>query len=164
MARRALLDFSPLADVADAAILLGAAGLVTGWGGKYFGVVPVLDKGVNGMAWGTPGGKWFGEPAPWDAFKSQNPTLGLGYSLRSYGMIITGGTFFGWGLSQYPDSQTWPNAPPQEEVSIYSSTLTQDPAGWTVIPTPGPMGQQGGWVWIGLFVGGVLVRVARAVV
>jgi hypothetical protein len=150
-------NFAPFKSAADAAVLIGAAGLVTGFGGKYLFVVPIFDKWDNPMGnsgWGIPSAPWFSTRYPWvELGKKGEGTTDVLYQLRAYLMIITNTPWGFWGINKAPTD--FCIGPQYDDATIFNSTGVGC-LGATI--TPGPLGEYGGFIFIGLFAGGIIAR------
>lgn len=134
--------------VANILIAVGGAGIITGMGGKYFFVIPVMaeDKGAT---WGY--GRLFDTRAPslWTGpLAGQGTTEGTLFTASGplaamWGM--TGQAASVWGLDKLPNSSVygWP-------------TSTQFSFG----NKPGTLGVHAPWVFLGMLGTGLLLRIA----
>lgn len=145
-----MFAFRPLEEVADFAILAGAVGLVSGFGGRWFWVVPVAP---NTGAWG-------GEKA-WNF-----PAVGLG-TPNTWDEIVT----TAWALSGLPNShfpapdlkgnlQEWfaANLPGSGWDTGQDYVTTLNAANSSYAATWGPFGQHAAAWLLMLFGGGLAAR------
>lgn len=130
----------PLSSAADLAIVVGAGGLVTGMGGRYFFMVPVLE-GAGGQP--LPQGYW-GQP-PYTS-TTYGGTGGVSVfsegGLRMLGMLM-----FGLTAEQAGAVPPLYDGNPALNFVQANSTYT-----W------GPLGSRSGFIFVALIAGGIVLR------
>lgn len=141
-----MFDLKPLSVAEDAAIVIGAVGFLSGMGGKYFGLIPVIqppstDWGEAVFSINTPG-VWSG---PTRSGSPEGNFFRIPGGPLSAVWIMTGVEAGTIGLDKV------------RYVNIYggpNQTFYDENAG----TQPGPLGKRGGFVFLGLLAGGLLVK------
>ena len=142
-----MMNLKPLSVAEDAAIVVGAVGLLSGMGGKYFGLIPVVEP--PSADWGSAVFS-INAPGVWSG-----PTKGTGTPEGNF-FRIPGGPLTGlWimlgveagtiGLDKVPYVNVYQGASQTYYYESYGSK-------------PGPLGKRGGFIFLGLLVGGLLVK------
>lgn len=148
---------------ADVLLATGAVGLVSGLGGKYFFVVPVISHttvtpGVTPApgtdSWGLPEGPAFTLQSGTGTTIPGGPTS-LGQALAvglSFEFCLPLSTF---GLSEWPG---WGYQSAGANTAT-ASPFTYQPSGYTSpLFVAGPLGQYAGYLFLAALLGGVALR------